>query len=67
METILVHQFAEKLELQGYSKRCVADYQAYVKLFFEYLDKEEGIHSVKEITPEHLTAYHGWLQYAETP
>lgn len=64
METILVHQFAEKLELAGYSKRVIADYPANLRLFFDYLKTGEDIHSINDITPEHLTAYHGWLQYA---
>jgi integrase/recombinase XerD len=63
MEAILLHQFAEKLELQGYSKRSIADYPALVKLFFEYLNKEEDVHTVEAIEPEHVIAYHGYLQY----
>lgn len=63
MDTIKLHQFAEKLELAGYSKRSIGDYPALVKLFFEYLEKHEDIHSITEVTIEHITAYHGWLQY----
>jgi integrase/recombinase XerD len=63
METILLHQFAEKLELAGYSKRVIADYPAYLRLFFIYLEQEEDIHTVKEITAEHITGYHSYLQY----
>jgi len=65
METILVHQFTEKLELLGYSKRVVADYPAYLRLFFVYLEQEEDIHTIKDITTEHLTGYHSWLQYVK--
>lgn len=63
METILLHQFAEKLDLAGYSKRSSADYPALVRLFFEYLEKHEGLSSIKEVGLEHITAYHCWLQY----
>jgi len=63
MEEIKLHQFAEKLELAGYSKRCIADYPAQVRLFFTYLEKyEEEIHTIKDISIEHITAYHCWLQ-----
>ena len=63
METILLHQFAEKLELAGYSRRVIRDYPAYLRLFFEYLSKHENISSIKEAGIEHINAYHGWLQY----
>jgi len=63
MDKIMLHQFAEKLELAGYSKRSVADYPALLRLFFEYLEKHEDISSIKEVTVEHITAYHGWLKY----
>jgi site-specific recombinase XerD len=63
MEKILLHQFAEKLELLGYSKRIIVDYPAYLRLFFEYLQQEEDIHSVQDITAEHISSYHSYLQY----
>ena len=61
----MVHQFAEKLDLLGYSKRVIADYPAYLRLFFIYLEQEEDIHTVKDITAEHITGYHSWLQYVK--
>ncbi len=63
MEAIKLHQFREKLELQGYSKRTIKDYPDYVRLFFEYLEKEEDVCRVSDILPEHLTGYHAYLQY----
>ena len=63
MEDIFIHIFAEKLELLGYSKRIIADYPAYVRLFFAYCEEHEGLGSIFDIKPEHITAYHTWLQY----
>ena len=63
MEEIKVHQFREKLELLGYSKRTVKDYPDYLRLFFKYLEKEEDICQVSDILPEHITGYHAYLQY----
>jgi integrase/recombinase XerD len=65
MDEIKLHQFAEKLELLGYSKRCIADYPAYVRLFFQYLDEKENVRTAAEIKPEHITAYHAHLQYSK--
>jgi integrase/recombinase XerD len=63
MEDIFIHIFAEKLELLGYSKRIIADYPAYVRLFFRYCEENENLTSILDIKPEHITAYHTWLQY----
>ncbi len=63
MEQIKIHQFREKLELVGYSKRVVHDYPEYIRRFFEYLENEEDIYKVSDILPEHLTGYHSYLQY----
>jgi len=63
MEEIKLHQFREKLNLSGYSKRVVKDYPDYVRLFFKYLEQEEDIHSVADIIPEHITGYHAYIQY----
>ncbi len=63
MEEIKLHQFAEKLELLGYSKRCIVDYPWNVLQFFRYLESKEEIHSLDAITPDHITAYHTYLQY----
>jgi integrase/recombinase XerD len=65
MDEIKLHQFAEKLELLGYSKRAIADYPAYVRLFFRYLEEHEGLRAVAEIRPEHITGYHTHLQYSK--
>jgi integrase/recombinase XerD len=63
MEEILLHQFAEKLELLGYSKRAIADYPACMRLFFRYCEEHENLTSILDVKPEHLTAYATWLQY----
>lgn len=63
MEDIFIHIFAEKLELHGYSKRIIADYPAYVRLFFAYCEEHENLNSILDIEPKHITAYHTWLQY----
>jgi len=67
METIKLHQFREKLELHGYSKRVQEDYPDTVRLFFDYLEQEEDVHSVNDITLEHITAYQVYLQYKRRP
>lgn len=63
MDEMKLHQFAEKLELLGYSKRVIADYPATVGLFFRYCAEHENITSIHDIRPEHITAYHTWLTY----
>lgn len=63
METILLHQFAEKLELLGYSKRSIAEYPYYMGKFCKYLTEHENIERLSDVRPEHLNAYHTWLQY----
>jgi integrase/recombinase XerD len=63
MEEIKLHQFAEKLELAGYSKRCVEEYPRIVGLFLEYLDEKETVRTLAEVTPEHLKAYQTWVQF----
>jgi integrase/recombinase XerD len=63
MDEIKLHQFAEKLELLGYSKRCVKDYPVDMRLFLRYCEEKENVTSIHDIKPEHLTAYHTHLQY----
>jgi len=62
MEEIKLQQFAEKLELLGYAQRSVTDYPGTLRLFLKYLEEKENIHSVNDITPQHITAYHSYLQ-----
>lgn len=63
MEEIKLHQFAEKLDLAGYSKRCVDEYPRIVGFFLEYLDSEEGVHTLDDVTLEHLKAYQTFVQF----
>jgi site-specific recombinase XerD len=63
MEQILLHQFAEKLDLLRYAKRSVAEYPMYVGYFFRYLETVEGVSSIDEVTPQHITAYHTHLRF----
>jgi integrase/recombinase XerD len=65
MEEIFLHIFAEKLELLGYSKRSIKDYPYDFGLFLRYLTEKENVTSIHDITPEHITAYHTYLQYAK--
>ena len=65
MDVIKIHQFTEKLELLGYSKRCIADYPAYLRLFFRYLEEHENLRNVADVKPEHITGYHTHLQYTK--
>ncbi|MDD5343087.1 MAG: tyrosine-type recombinase/integrase [Smithella sp.] len=65
MDEIKLHQFAEKLELLGYSKRSIKDYPYDFNLFLRYLEEKENVRSLSDVTPEHITAYHTHLQYAK--
>jgi integrase/recombinase XerD len=65
MEEIKLHQFAEMLDLRGYSKRSIKDYPYNMRLFLRYLEEREGLQSIAQVTPQHLTAYHAYLQYAK--
>lgn len=65
MEEIFLHIFAEKLELLGYSKRSIKDYPYDFGLFLRYLTEKENVTSIHDITPQHITAYHTYLQYSK--
>ncbi len=65
MDEIKLHQFAEKLELLGYSKRSIKDYPYDFGLFLRYLAEKENVTSIADIKPEHITAYHTHLQYSK--
>jgi len=65
MEEIKLHQFAEKLELRGYAKRSIKDYPYNMGHFMRYLEEKESVRSFAQVTPQHLTAYHAYLQYAQ--
>ena len=54
MDEIKLHQFAEKLELAGFSKRSVQDYPDGVAFFLRYLREKEDVQSLSEVTPEHI-------------
>jgi site-specific recombinase XerD len=63
MDDIKLHQFAEKLDLLGYSKRSITEYPMYVGYFLRYLETNEGLSSLDELTPQHITAYHTHLRF----
>ncbi len=60
---ITLLQFKEKLDLAGYAERTIKDYTEGMSLFFRYLEAEEDIYTINEVTKEHLTAYHTYLRY----
>jgi integrase/recombinase XerD len=64
MEELKLHQFAEKLELLGYSKRSVRDYPYDFGLFLRYLEEKENVRSLVDVKPAHITGYHTYLQYS---
>lgn len=63
IEEIKLHQFAEKLDLLGYSQRCIKDYPYAVSRFFSYLEEKEDVVSLQQVTQHHITAYHTYLQF----
>ena len=63
MDKIKLHQFAEKLDLLGYSKRSVTEYPMYIRYFLRYLETVEGLSSLEDLTPQHITAYHTHLRF----
>jgi integrase/recombinase XerD len=65
MEEIKLHQFAEKLEVAGFSKRSIRDYPISVGVFLRYLNEHENVKTLAEVTPEHIKAYHTYLHYAK--
>jgi integrase/recombinase XerD len=66
MEAIKLHQFAEKLELRGYSKRTIKDSPSCMGMFLRYLEETESVRILADVKPEHFTAYHLHLQYHRT-
>jgi site-specific recombinase XerD len=65
MDKIKLHQLAEKMELRGYAKRTIREYVFALKWFFAFMTEEEGLRTIGEIAPAHITAYHTHLQYGK--
>ncbi len=63
METIKLHQFVEKLEMLGFAPRSVKTYYDETQRFFAHLRQHEGVRTLEAVTPQHLAAYHAYLQY----
>jgi len=63
MDAIRLHQFAEKLEVAGYSRRCIEDYPKVVAHFLAYLDEHEAVRSLDHVTAEHVKAYQTHVQF----
>lgn len=63
--SLLLHRYAEQLELKGYGKRTVDEYPRIVGRCFNYFTDREGIQSIEEITPVHLREYHTYLQFTK--
>jgi integrase/recombinase XerD len=63
MDDIRLHQFAEKLAVAGYSKRCCEDYPMVVAHFLRYLEEHESVRSLDELTAEHIKAYQTHVQF----
>jgi site-specific recombinase XerD len=55
----------QKIDLRGYSKRSIKDYPYNMRHFMRYLEEKENVQSLSQVTPQHLTAYHAYLQYAQ--
>jgi integrase/recombinase XerD len=66
VELIRLHQFAEKLDLLGYSPRSIEAYCYDVNRFFTWMKEHENIDTLDSVLPEHLTAYHAYLQYEKS-
>lgn len=65
MEEIKLHQFAEKLEVAGFSKRIIEEYPSRLRLFMRYLEEQEHLLSWDEVTAAHINAYHTHLQFTK--
>lgn len=65
MDEIKLHQFAEKLELRGYAKRSIQGYPYDMGLFLRFLQRKENLTSLADVKPEHIIAYHTYLQYGK--
>ena len=63
MEEIKIHQFSEKLDLIGLSRRTIKGYVYDLGLFIKYCTEREDLSSYSEILPQHLTAYATYLTY----
>jgi integrase/recombinase XerD len=66
MEKIKLHQFAEKMELHGYSPRSIKAYTDDVRRFFTWMKDYENIDKLDDVLPEHLSAFHAYLQYEKS-
>jgi integrase/recombinase XerD len=64
VEEIKIHQFAEKLEVQGYAARTIEDYVARMGQFVDYLREHEGLSSFNEVGARHLQAYQTHVQFS---
>jgi integrase/recombinase XerD len=65
MEDIKIHQFAEKMELAGFSRRIIEEYPSRLRLFMRYLEEHEQLRTWDEVTAMHINAYHTYLQFTK--
>jgi integrase/recombinase XerD len=63
LEEIILHQFAEKLEMAGFARHSVECLVYDLSRFFRFLEQHENIRSLDKVKPAHFTAYHSSLCY----
>ena len=61
--SIAVHQFQERLELHGYSQRCIDDYPRTAGHFFTWLTDHESIQVFNDIAQDHVRSYQCYIQF----
>jgi integrase/recombinase XerD len=66
MEAIKLHQFKEKMRLFGYAERTAREYAEEVGRFFKYLEENEDMKTLSDLTVEQVKAWHAYLTFKKS-
>jgi len=57
-------RYLEHLQIKGYAPRTVESFEAHLRFFLEYLDRETKVRDLTELTSEDLGAYQTWVYFS---
>lgn len=64
---VLKARYLEHLKVQGYAERTIENAEAYLRVFFGYLERETKVEDLAELAHEDLCAYQNWLYFTPSP
>jgi len=57
-------RYLEHLKVQGYAARSLESFEAHLRFFLEYMEKETKAQDLTELTREDLAAYQTWVYFS---